>query len=120
MRMNSSPMALRLSSGSVMPSRLLEEAVGGVDVDELDALVALEGLDDLLALAQAHEAGVDEDAGELGADGLVDQGGGDGGVDPAGEGADHPGVADLGLRTGSTWLSMTELIVHAGGQPHTS
>ena len=95
-RMNSSPMALRFSSGSVMPDEPAEEPVGGVDVDELDALVATERLDDLLALALAHEAVVDEDAGELRADGLVDEGGGDGRVDPAGEGADHAGVADLG------------------------
>ena len=55
-RMNSSPMALRFSSGSVTPASRVEEAVGGAHVDELDALVAAERLDDLLALALAHEA----------------------------------------------------------------
>ena len=43
----------------------LEEAVGRLHVDQLDALVAVERLDDLLALACPHETGVDEDAGEL-------------------------------------------------------
>ena len=66
-RMNSSPMALRFSSGSMTPVEPLEEPVGGPHVDQLDALVAAEGLDDLLALALAHEAGVDEHAGELAA-----------------------------------------------------
>ena len=94
-RMNSSPMVLRLSSGSVTPGEALEEPVGGPHVDELDALVAAEGLDDLLALALAHEAGVDEHAGELGADGLVHEGGGHRRVDAAGQAADDPPVADL-------------------------
>ena len=89
-------MVLRFSSGSVTPCEALEEAVAGPDVDELDALVAAEGLDDLLALALAHQAGVDEHAGELGADGPVHEGGGDGGVDAAGQAADGPAVADLG------------------------
>ena len=95
-RMNSSPMALRLSSGSVTPGQAFEEPVGGAHVDELDALVAAEGLDHLLALAQAHEAGVDEDAGELGADGLVHQRRRHRRVDAAREAADGPAVADLG------------------------
>ena len=99
-RMNSSPMVLRFSSGSMTPVEALEEAVGRPHVDELDALVAPEGLDDLLALVLAHEAGVDEHAGELGPDGLVHQRGGDRGVDAAGEAADQPAVADLGSRIG--------------------
>ena len=86
-------LALVLGVGDAL--ELLEVAVGGAHVDELDALVALEGLDDLLALAEAHEPGVDEHAGQLGPDGLVHERGGHGGVDAAGEGADDLGVADL-------------------------
>ena len=96
MRMNSSPIALRLSSGSMHALEPLEEPVGGPHVDELDAEVAPEGLDHLLALVLAHEAGVDEHARELGADRLVHEGGGDGGVDAAGQAADGPAGADLG------------------------
>ena len=120
MRMNSSPMALRLSSGSVIAREPLEEAVAGVDVDELDALVAAERLDDLLALALAHQPGVDEHAGELGADGPVDQRGGHRGVDPAGQAADGPAVADLGPDGVDLRSSMIDAMVHVGGQPHTS
>ena len=65
MRTNSSPIALRLASGSVTPGERVEEAVAGVDVDQLDAHVAPEGLDDLLALVLAHQPGVDVDAREL-------------------------------------------------------
>ena len=81
---------------------LVEEAVGGVDVDELDLEVAAEGVDDALGLFAAQEAVVDEDAGELVADGAVDEGGGDGGVDAAGERADDAAVADL-LRGCGGW-----------------
>ena len=85
-------MALRFSSAR----EALEEALGRVDVDQLDALVAPERLDHLRGLAGAHQPRVDEHAGELGADGAVDQGRGHGGVDPARQRADHPGAAHLG------------------------
>ena len=88
-------MILRLSSGSVTPGQALEEPVAGPHVDELDALVAAEGLDDLFALALAHEAGVDEHAGELRPDGPVHECGRDRRVDAAGQAADQPLVADL-------------------------
>ena len=77
----------------------LEEAVAGVDVDQLDALVAAERLDDLLALALAHQPGVDEDARELGADGPVDERGGDRRVDAAGQPADGPARSPTWART---------------------
>ena len=89
-RMNSSPITLRFVLGVGDARQPLEEPVGGPDVDQLDALVAPEGLDDLLALVLAHQAGVDEHAGELGADGLVHQRGGHRRVDPAREPADGP------------------------------
>ncbi len=87
-------LALLLGVGD--PAEALEEALAGVDVDELDAQVAPERLDDLRRLALAHQPGVDVDAGQLGADGPVDERGGDRGVDPAGQAADGPAVADLG------------------------
>ena len=74
----------------------LEEPVGGPDVDELDALMAVERLDDLVALALAHQPGVDEHARELRADRLVHERGGHGRVDAAGQAADDPSAADLG------------------------
>ena len=88
--MNSSPIALRLSSGSVTPGQPLEEPVGGPHVDELDALVATERLDHLLALALAHQAGVDEHTGELVADRPVHERSRDGRVDAARQPADRP------------------------------
>ena len=63
--MNSSPIALRFSSGSVTPGELREEPVGGLHVDQRHAEVAREGLLDLLGLALAVQPVVDEDAGEL-------------------------------------------------------
>ena len=95
-RMNSSPMVLRFSSGSVTPASRSKKRSPALHVDQLDPLVAPERLDDLLGLALAHQPGVDEHAGELGADGLVHQRGGHRRVDAAGEPADGPAVADLG------------------------
>ena len=87
---------LRVTPGSPFAGQTLEEPVGGLHVDELDALVSLERLDDLLALVLAHEAGVDEHARELVADGLVHERRGDRRVDAAGQAADGAAVADLG------------------------
>src|SRR5207249_4012366 len=87
-------LALLLGVGDA--GEVADEALGGVDVDEVDGQMAVEGVDDALRLFFAEEAVVDEDAGELVADGFVDQRGGDGGVDAAGEGADDAARADLG------------------------
>ena len=95
MRMNSSPIALRFSSGSTIPCQPVEEPVGGVDVDQLDTHVAAERLGDLGALAEAHQPGVDVDARQVVADRPVHESGGDGGVDSAGQGTDRPPVPDL-------------------------
>ena len=95
-RMNSSPMALRFVSGIGDAGEAVEEAVGGVDVDQLDPHRAPERVGDLLALALAHQPGVDVDARELVADGAVHERRGDRRVDAAGERAQHPPVADLG------------------------
>ncbi len=76
--MNSRPMALRFSSGSVTPARAVEELLLRVHHDEVDAgrldVVAL----DLLGLARAQQAVVDEHARQLVADRLVDERGRDG------------------------------------------
>ena len=72
----------------------VQEAVGGVDGDQLDPgggdVVPL----DLLPLPRPQQAVVDEHAGQLVADGPVHQRGGHRGVDPAGQPADHLLVAD--------------------------
>ena len=78
----------------------LEEAVAGLDVDQLDALVAAERLDDLLALALAHQPGVDEHARELRADGPVDERGGDRRVDAARQRRRSPGSSPTWARIG--------------------
>ena len=51
-RMNSSPIRLRLTSGSSTPRSAVEEPVSGLHVDELDVELAAERLLDLLALAR--------------------------------------------------------------------
>ena len=88
-RMNSSPIALRFSSGSVTPARRARKRSRASTWIERDVEVAAEGLHDLRGLVLAQEPVVDEDAGELVADGLVHEQRGHGGVDPAGERAEH-------------------------------
>ena len=92
--MNSSPIRLRLSSGSLIPASFARKRSCACDVDERHAVVAVEGLDHLLGLALAQEAVVDEDAGELVADGLVHEQRRDGAVDSARERAEHPVAPD--------------------------
>ena len=72
-----------------------EEALPGVDDDEVDTGRVDEVLLDLLGLPLAQQPVVDEDAGELVADGLLHQGRCDGGVDAAGERTEDPVLADL-------------------------
>ena len=94
-RMNVSPRCVRFSSGSVTPASCVEEAVGGVDVDERDAQVALEGLDDPLRLLAAQRPLSTKMQVSWSPIGAVHERRRDGGVDAAGERADHPAVADL-------------------------
>jgi hypothetical protein len=115
MRMNSSPMALRLSSGSVTPASLSKKRSAARTWISSMPWWRSEGLDHLVAFVLAHQAGVDEHAGELVADRLVHQGGGDRGVHATGQGADDPAVTDLGADLAATWVSMKLAIVHAGG-----
>ena len=93
--MNSLPMILRFSSGSLDAGERVEERLARIDMDERDVVVAAKQRDDLLRLAQAQQAVIDEDAGEPVADRLMDQHRGDGGIDAAGEPADHPPLPDL-------------------------
>ena len=69
-------LALQLRIGDAL--RLLQEARLGVDLDEVDAELALEDLLDLLRLVEAHAAVIDKHAGEVLADRLVQQHGADG------------------------------------------
>ena len=56
---------LALLLGVDHPHQSVEEPVGGVHRDQLDALGTAEGVDHLLAFVLAHQAGVDEHASEL-------------------------------------------------------
>jgi hypothetical protein len=78
MRMNSSPIALRFASGSVIPDSASKKSA------------------DLLALALAHQAGVDVDACQLRSDRFVHEGSGDRRVDATRQSAQGAGVTDLG------------------------
>ena len=57
-------MILRFFSGSVTPASLVEEAVGGVDRDEVQAQLVAQVLLHFLEFVLAQHAVVHEDAGE--------------------------------------------------------
>jgi hypothetical protein len=71
--MNSSPMIRRFSSGSSTPAKPGEEALAGVDHDEVHPEVSLEGDAQEPRLLLAHEAVVDVDAGQPVPDGAMDE-----------------------------------------------
>ncbi len=71
--MNSLPMVLRLTSGSVDAFERVEEQVFGAHVHQRDVVAVAEQRHHLLGLAEPQQAVVDEHAGELLADRLVDQ-----------------------------------------------
>ena len=119
MRMNSRPIVLRFSSGSVMPASAEMKWSCARTCTRGTPKWLAEGLLDLLALVQAHQPVVDEDAGEAVADRLVHDQRRDGAVDAAGEAADRAGVADL-ARTRSTCSSMTCVAVQVGVQSQAS
>ena len=77
-------LALGLGLGDI--DKLVEEAVGGVDVDEVGVHLVLEDVDDLPALALAHESMIHVHTDELLADGLDKKCRDDGAVDATGEG----------------------------------
>ena len=95
-RMNSRPMILRFSSGSLTPASASRNCFCGVDDVQVDAGGGDEVALDLLGLALAQQPVVDEDAGQPVADRALHDGRGDRGVDAAGERRRSPGrVADL-------------------------
>ena len=91
-------LALLLRLDDAMQS--IEEAVGRIDVDQLDAHVATERLRHLGALAESHQPGVDVDAGQPMTNRPMDEGGGDGRVDATGQSTDRPPVSNLFLDPG--------------------
>ena len=94
-RMNSSPMILRLRSGSSTPASAAREALLGLDVDQVHAELA-HRLDHLRhGLVLAHKPVIDEDAGELVADRPVHERRRGCRIDAAGEAAHDPRVPDL-------------------------
>ena len=93
--MNSSPIALRFSSGSATPSSRARNRSSASTCIERHVEVTLEGLDHLRRLVLAEQAVVDEDADELVADRLVDEQRRDRRVDPARQRAEHALAADL-------------------------
>ena len=98
--MNSRPMILRFSSGSVTPASASRNRSLGVDDVQVDAGRGHEVALDLLGLALAQQPVVDEDAGQPVADRALHEGRGDRGVDAAGQAADRPPVV-ADLRRGS-------------------
>ena len=93
--MNSSPITLRLVSGSITPAQAVQEPVRCVCVSQVQAQPALECGLDSFRFFQPQQPVVHKDAGQLLAHGPVEKGGRDGGVHPAGEGADDPSVSHL-------------------------
>ncbi len=73
-----------------------QEALGGVDVHQVDVALVAHDLDDALTLGAAEQAVVDEHAGELVTDGVVHQRRRHRGIDAAAERAQHPPRADAG------------------------
>ena len=116
-RMNSRPMILRFSSGSLTPASASRKRFCGVDDVQVDAGGGDEVALDLLGLALAQQAVVDEDAGQPVADRPLDEGRGDRGVDAAGEAADGAAVSPIWSRIRSICSSTMLTIVQVGRQP---
>ena len=95
-RMNSSPMILRLRSGSVTPARAAKNRSAAFTWTRSMWNWRRKVSSTWSASPGPHEPGVDEDAGELVPDGLVDERRGHGRVDAARQGAQHPVAAHLG------------------------
>ena len=88
--MNSLPMVLRFSSGSVTPASAFRKVLG-VHMNERDVVAVAEQRHDLLGLGEPQQAVIDEHAGELVADRFVDQHRGDRAEStPPDKPADHP------------------------------
>ena len=113
-RMNSSPMRLRFSSGSVTPASRARKRSCACDVDERHVEAVAERLDDLRGLVAAQQAVVDEDARELVADRLVHEQRRDRAVDAARERRRAPARGRPRARIRSTCSSITAAGVHVG------
>ncbi|MPM59468.1 hypothetical protein SDC9_106310 [bioreactor metagenome] len=87
---------LALGFGIAHAGELVEEAVGGVDVDQLHVEVVAEELLHPVRLVFAQQPVVHENAGQPVADGLVDQRRRDARIDAAGKAEDHPFFPDPG------------------------
>src|SRR4051812_31425579 len=107
-------LALLLRVGDAGES--VHEAVGRVHDLELPPGDGDEIALDLFGLPRPQQAGVDEDAGQLIADGALHERGGHRRVDPAGQAADHAGVAHLRAYP-LTCSSMTLPVVQSGSMP---
>ena len=86
---------LTLGLGLLDVHELVQEAVGGVNVNQVGIHLIFEDVDDLLALALAHQAVVHVHADELLADGLDEQGRDNRTVDAAGKSQQDLLVANL-------------------------
>ncbi len=93
--MNSRPMVLRFTSGSVTPSSSPRNCLRRIHMHQRNVVVVAEQVDDRLGFVQPQQAVIDEHAGELVADRFMDQHRGHRGIDAARQAADHPALADL-------------------------
>ena len=102
-------MMRRFCSGSVDAGQPGQEALAGVDHDQVHAQVLLEGRPEQLRLLLAHQAVVDVDAGQPVADGAMDERRRDGRVDAARQRADDLAVdaGGLGVRVDARRISLT-------------
>ena len=88
-------MILRLRSGSASPCERVEEALLGIDANDVHAHVLGERLHDLIAFVLPQQAVIDEHARELIADRAMQQRADDGRIDAAGQAEQHAVAADL-------------------------
>ena len=86
---------LPLLLGIGYAGEFVEEAVGGIHIDEVGVQLVAEHAHDLLGFAFAQESVIDMDGNQLFADGFDQQGRDDGGIDTAGERQQYFPVADL-------------------------
>ena len=94
-RMNSRPMILRFSSGSVTPASASRNCWRASTIFSDTPVAATKSCLDLLGLAGPQQAVVDEHAGQLVAHRALHQRRRDRRVDTAGQPADHPAIANL-------------------------
>ena len=89
---------LALLLGIRHAGQLVQEAVDGIDINQVRVELVAEDAHYLLGLALAQESMVDMDGNQLLADGLDEEGRDDGGIDTARKGEQHLLVADLGAQ----------------------